>query len=234
MKQNILIFSSHITHSEQTCATLRMHGISPIIVFNAREAMILLASHPPAFFWLDVDAENAQLFLAEMVDRVLYPPPYIILTSSFASSTARAVMLNQGADICIEIPVDLSEILAVLNAVLRRSEQLNRSSTGTLLPCIEHKELLIDPLRRKVMMRGHLMELTRKEYEVLYLLASSPGVVMTREQIYSRIWKEERHMVTSIVTDHVSSLRQKLGLNAKDSDYIQTVFGVGYRFTKSQ
>lgn len=234
MRQNILIFSSRLMHLDQVYATMKQQGISASIVCDPHEAMTALVSHPPAFFWLDVDTEDAQFFFEEMADRVLYPPPYIILTSSFAGSTARAFMLNQGADTCIEMPVDLNEILAVLNAVLRRSKQLNGLSSGKLLPCIKHKELWIDPLHRIVTMRGHPVDLTRKEYEVLYLLASNPGVVMTRDQIYSRIWKEERHMVTSIVTDHVSSLRQKLGLHAKDPDYIQTVFGVGYRFTKFQ
>ena len=234
MKQDILIFSSRIMHLERVYAAMSQQGISASIVCDPHEAMATLVSYSPAFFWLDVDAEDARIFLEEIADRMLYPLPYIILTSSFAGSTARAVMLNQGADTCIEMLVDLSEILAVLNTVLRRSKQLNLLSSGELLPCIKHKELWIDPLHRIVTMRGHPVDLTRKEYEVLYLLASNPGVVMTREQIYSRIWKEERHMVTSIVTDHVSSLRQKLGLHAKDPDYIQTVFGVGYRFTKFQ
>ncbi len=143
-------------------------------------------------------------------------------------------MLNQGADTCIEMPVDLNEILAVLNAVLRREERLNGWYAGTLLPCINHKELFIDPLRRKVGMRGQTVDLARREYEVLYLLASNPGIVITRDQIYSHIWKEESNVDTSIVTDCISSLRRKLGLPHKDTDYIQTVFKVGYRFAESE
>lgn len=118
--------------------------------------------------------------------------------------------------------------------MLRREERWNGLHSGHLLPCIEHSELLIDPLRRKVKMRGRSVDLTRKEYEIPYLLASNPGTVISREQIYSQIWKEERYMAASVVTDHISSLRQKLRLPAKDTDYIQTVFGVGYRFAKSK
>lgn len=234
MKQDILIFSSRITQPEEVCAAMNKHDISAGIVFSAHEAIASLISRPPAFFWLDIDLEDARIFLKEMTDRVLHPPPYIILTSSFADSVVRAAMLGQGADTCIEMPVDLREILAVLNAVLRREERLNGWYAGNLLPCIEHKELFIDPLRRTVKMRGQTIDLTRKEYEILYLLASNPGVALDRDQIYSHIWKAERSMDTSIVTEHISSLRQKLGLHSKDTDYIQTVFGVGYRFAETQ
>jgi len=233
IKQDILIFSSHITHTEQVCAALDKHDISSGIVFNAHDAIASLVFHTPAFFWLDIDIEDARLFLKEMTNRVLHPPPYIILTSPFADSVTRAAMLDQGADTCIEMPVDLKEILAVLNAVLRREERLNGWYAGNLSPCIEHMELFIDPLRRIVKMRGQTISLTRKEYEILYLLANNPGVVINRDQIYSRIWKEERSIGASIVTEHISSLRQKLGLHSKDTDYIQTVFGVGYRFADS-
>jgi len=233
MKQDILIFSSRITHSEQVCAAMDKHDISALVVFNAYDAMATLVLHPPAFFWLDIDIEDARLFLKEITDKVLHPPPYIILTSFFTNSAHRAIMLGQGADTCIEMPADLNEILAVLNAVMRREERLNGWYTGKLLPCIEHKELFIDPLRRRVRMRGQVVDLTRKEYDVLYLLASHPGTAINREQIYSHIWKAERNIDTSIVTDCISSLRQKLGLHPKDIDYIQTVFRVGYRFAES-
>ncbi len=234
MKQDILIFSSHITQPEEVYAAMDKHDISAVIVFSAHEAIASMVSHPPAFLWLDIDIEDARLFLKEMTDRVLHPPPYIILTSSFAGSAARASMLGRGADTCIEMPVDLREILAVLNAVLRREERLNGWYAGNLSPCIEHKELLIDPLRRTVKMRGQTVGLTRKEYEILYLLASNPGVVINRDQIYSHIWRAERSIDVSIVTDYISSLRQKLGLCSKDTEYIQTVFRVGYRFAESQ
>ena len=89
-----------------------------------------------------------------------------------------------------------------------------------LLPCIEHKELFIDPLRRHVRMRGHTVCLTPKEFDLLYLLANSPGVVFSKEQIYSHIWKADGYLGISTVSDHISSLRQKLGLHPKNKEYI--------------
>ena len=230
MKQDILILSSRKDHVEPAYTALVEHDIPTLIVKDGNSVLSALQTHIPAFLWLDMDMDTASPILAEIMDRLLYPPPYIILASSFSSSTDRADMLDQGADVCVELPVDLREILALLNAALRREERIRYVHTGNLLPCIEHKELFIDPLRRHVRMRGHTVCLTPKEFDLLYLLANSPGVVFSKEQIYSHIWKADGYLGISTVSDHISSLRQKLGLQPKNKEYIQTIFKVGYRF----
>lgn len=230
MKQSILVLSSRVKHGELVCDTLAKHNILATIARDLQEALFLLHTENPAFLWLDLEIETARSILAEIMDRFLHPPPYIILTSAFSDSADRADMLDQGADACVELPVDLREILAILNAVLRREGRIRCIHTGNLLPCIEYKDLFIDPLRRHVVMRGHTVCLTPKEFDLLYLLANSPGVVFSKEQIYSHIWKADGYLGISTVSDHISSLRQKLGLHPKNKEYIQTIFKVGYRF----
>ena len=233
MKQDLLIFSNRIGNAELVCSALAEHDIPVRIVTDTQAILSAVDTHTPAFLWLDLDIDAARSILVEIMDKILSPPPYIILASSFSSSMDRADMLDQGADACIELPVDLSEILAILNSVLRREVRLKCIRTGSLLPCIEYKELFIDPLRRKVKMRERSISLTPKEFDLLYLLANNPGIVFSKEQIYSHIWKSQDSLGASIVADHVSSLRQKLGLHSKDKEYIQTVFRVGYRFAES-
>ena len=97
-------------------------------------------------------------------------------------------------------------------------------------PQIRHGELSIDLLRHTVTMRDEPVSLTVKEFDILHFLASYPGIVFTKSQIYERVWEEDFKFASTSVSDHISSLRQKLGLNARDGRYIQTVFGVGYRF----
>lgn len=131
----------------------------------------------------------------------------------------------------MEKPVDAEEVLAVINAALRRAERLAQmEGPFPSAPQIRHGELSIDLLRHTVTMRDEPVSLTVKEFDILHFLASYPGIVFTKSQIYERVWEEDFKFASTSVSDHISSLRQKLGLNAKDGRYIQTVFGVGYRF----
>ena len=104
-------------------------------------------------------------------------------------------------------PTDPVEIVSVVNAVLRRGEQANGVFTN-LLPCITYKELSINPWSREVRMRDQFIALTHTEYEILYMLASNPGVTLRRKQIYASIWQEESDIGAAVVTNQMSVLRQ--------------------------
>ena len=90
-------------------------------------------------------------------------------------------------------------------------------------------DLIIDPLHRQVLSKGSLLKLTRKEFNMLHFLASHPGQVFTREQLYTRIWRcDSDFNVDEAVRSHIKFLRRKLASSGKE--YIQTVWGIGYRF----
>lgn len=230
MNRNILIYTSHAESAERAYAALTEHGISVVVATSEQDALSVVFSYTPAFLWIDLDINAARSFLSKIVRSFLHPPPYIVLTSSFSDSTDRADMLDHGADACVESPVDLREISAILNAVLRREERLQHTNTASEPSYIKYKHLLIDPTHHKVMMRNQPVKLTPKEYDILCLLAAKPGMVFTKEQIYSRIWKEEPLVGIDVVFNHISSLRKKLGQGHRDKEYIQTVHKVGYRF----
>ncbi len=137
--------------------------------------------------------------------------------------------MNHGADVCLEKPLDSREVLAVINAALRRSSRFVKGPEK-LAPCLVRRELTIDPLRRTVIMEDRLVKLTPKEFDILYFLASYPGIVFTKDQIYEHVWNDDSQFATTNVFDHISALRKKLGLSSKDARYIETVFGTGYRF----
>lgn len=77
-------------------------------------------------------------------------------------------------------------------------------------------------------MRGKTVDLTTKEFDILYLLTKRKGTVLSKKEIYQTVWNTTFDLDVSVVADHISSIQKKLGIKARDSDYIRTVFGVGY------
>jgi len=94
--------------------------------------------------------------------------------------------------------------------------------------------MVVDPMCNSVSIDGRIVSLTVKEFDILHFLASHPEIVFSKEQIYTHVWNEEYMYTSTSVSDCISSIRSKLGLSPKDGRYIQTVFGVGYRFREPQ
>ena len=90
-------------------------------------------------------------------------------------------------------------------------------------------DLVIDPLTRQVFVHGNELKMTRKEFDLLFRLASNPGKVFTREQLYDHIWDEQSaYNVDDVVKHHIKTLRKKL--TTSNAEYIKNVWGIGYRF----
>ena len=173
--------------------------------------------------------DGADLFLDAIVTNFYDPPPYLLVANHFSDGFERASILDRGADVCLKKPINTEEVLAEINAVLRRAIRV-QSKVIKLMPCITHMDLLIDPLRRIIIMEGRKVDLTTKEFDILHLLASHPGVVFSKAQIYQHVWNDDYAYTTTSVTDHISAIRRKLKLSIKDKRYIQTVYNAGYRF----
>jgi len=200
---------------------------------NIHDAKTGLALYSPAFLLLDLDTKGITTFLAEVADNWLRPRPFILVSADFSKSAERTAILRLGADACVGKPVDADEVLAVITAVQRRERWVVRQSGNRRLPRIEYKDLMIDPFQRNVTMHGKPVTLTTKEFDILCLLAQYSGNVLAKDEIYKTVWDTELDLSTSIIPNHISSIRKKLGLSGKNNDYIQTVFGVGYRFERS-
>ena len=210
-------------------SVLSDNGIPNTLVSDVKKAVRSLQSRSTAFLLLDLELEGAEAFLDEVAAGFYNPPPYLLVISTFPDSTARSKVMNRGADACLEKPLDSHEVLAVINAALRRSSRFVKGPEK-LAPCLVRGDLTIDPLRRTVIMENRPVKLTPKEFDILYFLASYPGFVFTKEQIYENVWNDDSQYATTNVFDHISALRKKLGLSIKDTRYIETVHGSGYRF----
>ncbi|MER6524075.1 response regulator transcription factor [Streptomyces sp. NPDC001508] len=132
----------------------------------------------------------------------------------------RVLVLNAGADDCVVKTWGFREMVARIEAVLRRSQPRQ-----ALLETISLHDLQIDPRRREVRLRNRLVGVTSKEFELLYTLAATPEEVVTRKELMARVWGSNWGHTSRTIDTHVSSLRAKLG----SSGWIITVRGVGYR-----
>ena len=117
----------------------------------------------------------------------------------------------------------------ILSCIGNRTEILEYEDRGIL----QFEGLCIDKYKRNVVREGNEVELTYTEFEILLLLAQNAGVVFSKEQIYDTVWKEPYFGDYNIVMSHIRNIREKIEDNPGKPIYIQTVWGVGYRFNKN-
>ena len=117
----------------------------------------------------------------------------------------------------------------ILSCIGNRTEILEYEDRGIL----QFEGLCIDKYKRNVVREGNEVELTYTEFEILLLLAQNAGVVFSKEQIYDTVWKEPYFGDYNIVMSHIRNIREKIEDNPSKPIYIQTVWGVGYRFNKN-
>jgi two-component system, OmpR family, response regulator RegX3 len=141
--------------------------------------------------------------------------------------TDRIVGLELGADDYIVKPFSAREVVARIRAVLRRSDDHGDRPGGP----IKVGPLQLDRAKRSAALDGSELDLTRKEFELLELLMSEAGSVITRERLIDEVWDVNWFGSTKTLDVHVSGLRRKLGDDSSSPRFIHTVRGVGFRFS---
>lgn len=154
--------------------------------------------------------------------------PIIMLTAK-GDELDRLLGLELGADDYIVKPFSPREVVARVKNVLRRVHA--PQTDGANKPVVSG-DLRIDPATREVAVNERKVELTSKEFDLLYFLARRAGQVFTRAQLLERVWGYEFFGDASTVTVHVRRLREKIEADAANPRYIATVWGVGYKFEK--
>lgn len=171
--------------------------------------------------------ETADLAMLKIM-RHSKPVPILILSAN-ASTADKVRALKSGADDVLSKPFEVEECVARAEALIRRYIEL-RNDADNIYTLVFGLELLIDPQYRIVVLKGKRLELTKKEFDILYLFARHPLQVLTRAQIYDQIWDSESVFnPDDTVRFHIQGLRKKLGAIDEES-YFETVWGVGYRF----
>ncbi len=154
--------------------------------------------------------------------------PILMLTSR-SSEADRVLGLESGADDYLVKPFGIPELVARVKAIFRRQEQFGRGETDTG-ELIRIGGLRIDCQRRSVAVDGRAVELTPKEFDLLVHFANHPGRVYSRAQLLDLVWGSGNAAYEHNVNSHINRLRAKIEPDPAEPRYIQTVWGVGYRF----
>jgi DNA-binding response OmpR family regulator len=155
----------------------------------------------------------------------------IIIISAKSTETQRVLGLELGADDYLTKPFSVVELIARVRALFRRAEAIERQAQ-VKIGLVEVGELTIDPLSHDVTLAGQLIALTLKEFELLLFFARNPGKAFTRIALLDQVWGYSHDGYEHTVNSHINRLRGKIERDPGKPDYIQTVWGVGYKFVE--
>ncbi len=155
----------------------------------------------------------------------------IMMLTSLCGEADKITALDLGADDYITKPFSILELTARIKALLRRSEIDQEEKPKISFPII-YQDLHIDIEKKKACLRGERLDLSPKELDLLYLLASNPGKTFTREDILKLVWGSAYSGYVHTVTAHINRLRIKIEKDLQHPEYILTSWGTGYRFNE--
>ena len=157
----------------------------------------------------------------------------LLILSARNEDESKIKGLNLGADDYITKPFSLEELSARISSHLRRFRRYNKTTPNENRINYLH-ELTIDFTNDLIFLNGNVVQMSSKERELLFLLAKNPLQTFSKKEIYEHIWQQEDVDGNNTVTVHIKSLRSKLGDDTRSAKFIQTVWGVGYRFIGEQ
>ena len=198
----------------EICKQIREEKNTPILMEEQFDLMLLDIMLP--------GADGFEVY--QTVEHV----PTIFLTAKGGLSD-RVKGLRMGADDYITKPFSPSELVARVKAHLARYERLIGSNTPEN-DTIEIRGIRIDKTARRVWVNGEEKQFTTKEFDLLTFLAENPNHVFTKEELFRQIWDMESIGDIATVTVHIKKIREKIEMNTNKPQYIETIWGVGYRF----
>lgn len=152
----------------------------------------------------------------------------VIIISARSSETERILGLETGADDYLAKPFSVQELVARIRALFRRQQAMGQQTAGL----ITAHGLTIDPLARSVQLRGEVIDLTPREFDLLYFFARHPGEVFSRLALLEKVWGYQHEGYEHTVNTHINRLRVKIETDAAEPQVIRTVWGKGYLFAE--
>jgi DNA-binding response OmpR family regulator len=228
MRKRILIIEDEVSIAELEKDYLELSGFEVEIQNDGEEGLEKALQEEYDLFILDLMLPGIDGFEICRKIREKKNTP-IIMVSAKKEDIDKIRGLGLGADDYITKPFSPSEMVARVKAHLARYDRL----IGSGMPVnetVEIRGLKIDKTARRVWVNGEEKNFTTKEFDLLAFLAQNPNHVFTKEELFSKIWDMESIGDIATVTVHIKKIREKIEFNTTKPQYIETIWGVGYRF----
>lgn len=230
MSQNtILIVEDHHEISDMLSSFLKENGYETECAYNGREAAACLKNNSYTLILMDLmlPYRSGNDLIQEL--RTYSNVPVICLSAKSGMET-RLEVLRMGADDYILKPFDLNEVLVRIEVVLRRSNAKSQMAKKELT----FQNLLLDMENKCASINGTPLVLTAKEFAILQLFLEYPNKTFSKANIYESIWQETYYYEDNTLNVHMSNLRNKLKKADGSTEYIETVWGIGYRLASKE
>lgn len=231
MNNKILVLDDEREIAEVIALYLRNEGYEVELAFTGREALRKVEAESPVLALLDVMLPDMDGFAVLQKIRESYRFPVIMLTAK-TEDTDKITGLTLGADDYIPKPFNPLELVARVKAQLRRYTKYN-DNVKQQENIIDFAGLVMNRDTHECTYNEKELVLTPIEFDILWLLCSNRGRVISSEQLFEQIWKEKYFKNSNnTVMVHIRHLREKMGDGIRKSDFIKTVWGVGYKIEK--
>lgn len=228
IKKKVLIIDDDLNVCKEIKYALQSETTDAYYALSAHDGFEQFTKHQFCLVIMDIQlSETDGLLLLEKL-RKMNPMPILVLSSN-NSSIYRIEALKAGAAGYLEKPYALEECLAHAQSLIRLYADIGPISDRRYTLAFG-MDLMIDPALHQATLKGIPLELTRKEFDLLFCLAEHAGQVLSREQLYGYVWNQDvQYNIDDLVKAHIKALRKKLTPAGKE--YIKNIWGIGYRFS---
>ena len=229
MQHKILIAEDDTDINRLLSRILEAQGYQALQAFSWTEALSLIEREEPDLLLLDLmlPGLSGEELLRKLREEKRYSFPVLVLSAKSALGD-KVALLKSGADDYITKPFEPEEVIARIQAALRRAGSAG-SLSGQQLDALAYGNIKLYPDSRRVLVNDRELSLTAHEYQLLHLFLQSPGKVYSRESLYELVWEGGYYGENNTVNVHVSNLRRKIREADASWEYIRTVYGIGFR-----
>jgi DNA-binding response OmpR family regulator len=233
MKHTVLVVEDDKGIREAIGIYLRNQGYEALLAENGKEGLQLIDTNEIHLAIVDIMMPVMDGMEMVQIAREKHDFPILFLSAK-SEEVDKVSGLMLGADDYMTKPFSSMELMARVASLLRRYEQILLLKNQKEKPAGKQlmlRGLQVDLVSHKVLVDGQEVHLTPKEFDIIHLLIEHPGQVFSTDQIYEQVWKEAP-IATETVAVHIRKLREKIERDPKNPQYIQAVWGVGYRMKK--